>query len=82
MQVSVAPAGVVIARLIELVAAVTVLLAVSWIVTTGWTPQAVPPVPPPGWVVNASLVPVPLVIANGPLVAAVGPPGGLEAVRV
>ena len=74
VQVSVAPAGVVIARVIALAAPVTVLPAASWTVTNGWLPQAVPPVPPPGCVVKASLDPVPLVMLNVLLSAVVRPP--------
>src|ERR1035437_2765113 len=71
VQVRLAPPGVVIARVIEVVAVVTVLPTASWTVTVGWMVQAVPPVPPPGCVVKASLLGVPTVMLTvaGKLVA-------------
>ena len=63
-QVRVAPPGVVSARVTLLVLPVTVFPNTSWTVTTGCVPKAVPPVLPPGWVVNASLAAAPGVIAK------------------
>src|SRR5664280_378326 len=71
VQVRIAPPGVVIARVIEVVAVVTVLPPASWTVTVGWLVQAVPPVPPPGCAVKASLFAAPTVMLNVPLVAPV-----------
>ena len=62
-----------IARVIEFVADVTVLPPASWMATTGWADQAVPIVPPPGWVVNPSLDAVPTVMLNVLLIALVRP---------
>ena len=63
-QVRVAPPGAVSASVTLLTLLVTVLPAASWTVTTGCVASAVPPVPLLGWVVNASLVAVPAVIAK------------------
>lgn len=56
VQVSVAPAGVVRANVTLLASDVTVLPLASCTVTTGWVPNAVPPVEPPGCVVKANLL--------------------------
>src|SRR6476661_1519700 len=56
VHVSSAPAGVVIVRVTPLASELTVLPAVSWILTTGWVANATPPVEALGEVVNASLV--------------------------
>src|SRR5664280_3610088 len=71
VQVRVAPPGVVIARVIKVVAVVTVLPPASWTVTVGWVAQAVPPVPPPGCAVKTSLLAAPTVMSNELLVAPV-----------
>src|ERR1035437_5177313 len=73
VQLRLAPPGVVIARVLGVVAVVTVLPPASWTVTVGWLVQAVPPVPPPGCVVKASLLGVPTVMSNELLVARVRP---------
>src|SRR5665811_656763 len=71
VQVRIAPPGVVIARVIEVVAVVTVLPPASWTVTVGWLVQAVLLAPPPGCAVKASLLaaPKPRVTVAGELVA-------------
>src|SRR5664280_1841215 len=71
VQVRIAPPGVVIARVIEVVAVVTVLPPASWTVTVGWVAQTVPPVPPPGCALKTSLLAAPTVMLNVPLVASV-----------
>src|SRR5450759_3057512 len=73
VQVRSAPPGVVIARVIEVVAVVTVLPSASWTETVGWLAQAVLLVPPPGCVVKASLLGAPTVMLNELLVAPVRP---------
>jgi hypothetical protein len=50
-----APGLVPIASVTEAVDEVTVLPCASWIVTPGCVAQALAAVPPPGWVVKASL---------------------------
>ncbi len=45
----------------------------SWSVTTGWTAKAIPALPPPGLVVNASLFAAPGVIVNTLLSTSVRP---------
>ena len=62
VQVSVAPAGVVIVRVTEALLEVTVLLPASWTVTTGWVAKLVLLVAPEGLVVKASLVAVPAIV--------------------
>src|SRR5450759_3575127 len=73
VQARSAPPGVVIVRVIEVVAEVTVLPPASWTVTVGWLVQAVLLVPPPGCVVKASLLGAPTVMLNELLVAPVRP---------
>jgi hypothetical protein len=58
-QVMVAPAGVVMVRVIEAVLVVTVVPPASWTVTRGWVPKALPALEFEGLVVKASLVAVP-----------------------
>ena len=53
---------------------VTVLPPASCTVTTGWVVHAVPPVPPPGWVVKASLAAAPTVMLKPELAAEVRAP--------
>ena len=53
VQDSVAPPGVVSARVTEPEYDVSVPPKKSWTVTVGWEARAVPPVPLPGWAVNA-----------------------------
>ena len=48
------PGWLLIAKVTEAVELVTVLPELSSTVTTGWVPQAVPLLLPPGWVVNTS----------------------------
>src|SRR5205085_2577666 len=56
VHVTVPPPGLVpMAKLTLALELVTVSPPGSWTLTAGWVPHAVPPVPPPGWVVNASL---------------------------
>ena len=60
MQASVPPLGLVpMASVIDAELPVTVFPFASSTVTTGCVPQAVPPVPPPGCVVNTTFVAVP-----------------------
>src|SRR5258707_10845681 len=74
VHVSVPPPGFVpIARVIGAELPVTGLPTASSTVTTGCVAHAVPPVPPPGCVVNTSWVAVPAVIVKGLLVALVSP---------
>ena len=61
------------ARVMELVAVVTVLPPTSWTVTTGWVVHVAPLAPPPGWVVKPSWVAAPIVMAKALLVAVVSP---------
>ena len=75
VQVSVPPPGLVpIASVMLALLVVTVLPPASWTLTTGWVPKLVPPVPPPGWVVNATFVAAPTVMLNAADVALVKPP--------
>ena len=67
------PGWVVMARVIELVAVVTVLPPTSSTVTAGWVAQAVPSAPPPGWVVKASWEAAPIVMVKALLVTLVRP---------
>jgi hypothetical protein len=53
---------------------VTVFPPASCTVTTGCVAQAIPPVPPPGCVVNASFAAGPTVMLKAPLVALVNAP--------
>jgi len=62
------------ARVMELVAVVTVLPPASCTVTPGWVDSADPPVPLPGCVVKASLDAVPTVILKVLLIAWVSVP--------
>jgi hypothetical protein len=64
---------VVMARAIDAELPVTVLPPASWTVTTGCAVHAVPPVPPPGCVVKASLAAVPTVMLKLLLTALVRP---------
>ena len=80
VQVSVAPPGVVSARVTELVSDVTVLPPASCTATTGWVARAEPPVPVPGCVVNVSWAAAPAAITKLLLVADVNDPS--VAVRV
>jgi hypothetical protein len=73
VQLKSAPAGVVIASVTAVTLLVTVLPPASWIATTGWVPNAVPPVDALGEVVNANFVAAPTVIVNELLVAGVNP---------
>ena len=73
VQVSTAPAGVVILRFTEAVLAVTVLPPASWTVTTGWVGKGMPPVELEGLVVKASLVAGPTEIVKLALAALVSP---------
>ncbi len=70
------PGCVVMAKVIELVAVVTVLPPASWTVTAGWLPalHAVPSTPPPGSVAKASWDAAPMVIEKVLLVAPVSVP--------
>ena len=61
------------ARVMELVAVVTVLPPTSSTVTAGWVPQAVPSTPPPGWVLKASWEAPPIVMEKALLVMVVNP---------
>ena len=73
VQVSVAPAGLVMVRVTEAPLEVTVLPPASWIATTGWVTKTVPPVAPDGLVAKASLVAVPTLIVKLALTALVRP---------
>src|ERR1035437_5932142 len=73
VQVRVAPPGVVIARVIEVIAVVIVVPPGSWTAAVGWLVQAVLLVPPPGCAVKASLFAGPTVMLNELLVAPVRP---------
>ena len=64
VQARVPPGLVPMARVIELVALVTVLPPASSTVTAGWVPQAAPLAPPPGWVVKTSWVAAPKVMVR------------------
>src|SRR5438477_470 len=69
------PGGLVpMARVMLAVEPVTVLPPASCTVTTGCVAQAVPPVPPPGWVVKASLAAAPTVMLKPELAADVRAP--------
>jgi hypothetical protein len=72
VQLRMAPAAVVMLRLTELVPAV-VLPPESWIATTGWLANAIPPVELDGLVVKASLVADPTVMVKLALTALVSP---------
>jgi hypothetical protein len=61
VQLRVAPAAVVIARVTVLVPVVALPLE-SWTATTGWVAKAVPPVELEGLVVKASLLGSPLMV--------------------
>jgi hypothetical protein len=74
VQVNDALPGVVKTRVTEAVLVVTVLPAASCTVTTGCVAIVVPPVPPLGCVVNASLVAAPGVIVKVVLVAEASDP--------
>ena len=63
VQPKTAPAGVVIAKVTELVLPVTVLPPASCTVTTGWVAKATVPFAPTGWVVNANFAAAPTVTA-------------------
>jgi hypothetical protein len=73
-QVRVAPAGVVMLRVIEAALLVTVFPPASWTVTTGCVPKAVPPVEPEGLLVKASWVADPALTVKLALTALVSPP--------
>ena len=73
MQVRVAPAGVVMARVTGALLLVTVLPPASWTVTPGWAVKAVPPVELDGLVVKASLLAGPTVMVKLVLSAVVSP---------
>ncbi len=77
-HVRVAAPGTVSVRVTALLAPVTVLPDASRTVTTGWVARAVPPVPLPGWVVNARLLAAAGVMVKDVLVAEASP----EAVAV
>src|SRR3954452_8397122 len=70
----VAPAGVVIANVTELVSLVTLLPAASRTLTAGCTAKATVLAAPTGWVANASLVAGPGVMTNVLLTADVNVP--------
>ena len=72
MQVSTAPPAEVSARVTELLAAVVLLLA-SWMATTGWVANAVPPVELEGLVVKTILEAAPAVMVKLLLAALVSP---------
>ena len=72
-QVSVAPAGVVIARVTEALLLVTVLPPASVTLTTGCVPKEIPPVDPAGFVVKASLVAGPVLMVKLVLTALASP---------
>jgi hypothetical protein len=73
VQARVAPAGVVMVKVIDAVLVVTALPPASWTVTTGWAAKATPPVELDGLVVNASLAAEPTVIVKLVLTALVSP---------
>ena len=74
VHVNVPPPGLVpIANVTLALLDVTVFPPASWTVTTGWVPHAVPPVPPPGWVVNANFDAAPTETLNVFDVAVVSP---------
>jgi len=79
VQARVAPAGVVMASVMLVVAEVTVRPPESWTVTTGWAVKTAPPVAGDGLVVKASLVAV-LKMTAVVLTALVSPDA--DAVRV
>ena len=74
VQVRVAPPAVVMARVTGAVLVATVLPPASWTVTTGWAPNAVPPVELEGSVVTSSWVAGPTVMTKLVLSAAVSVP--------
>jgi len=73
VQVSVAPAGVVMVRVTGAVLVVTVLAPASWTVTTGWVPKTLPAAEFEGLVAKASVVADPAVMVMLVLVALVSP---------
>ena len=72
-QARVAPAAVVMVKVIDAVLVVTVLPLASWTVTVGWVVKAMPPVELEGLVVKASLVAGPAVMVRLALTALVSP---------
>jgi hypothetical protein len=60
-------------RVTAAVPVVTILPPVSWTVTAGWVPKAVPPVELDGFEVKASLVADPAVMVKPALTALVSP---------
>ena len=72
MQVSTAPPAEVRARVTELLAAVRLLFA-SWMATTGWVANAVPPVELEGLVVKTILEAAPALMVKLLLAALVSP---------
>jgi hypothetical protein len=64
---------VAIATVMDAELVVTVFPPASCTVTTGCVVHAVPPVPPPGWVVNANCAAAPTVMLKALLVADVSP---------
>ena len=70
-QVSVAPAGVVMLRVIKTLLEVTVLPAASCTATTGCVPKVVPPVELDGFVVKASFAADPALMVRLVLTALV-----------
>jgi hypothetical protein len=74
VQVSVAPPGDVMVRVIETPLEVTGLPPASWTVTTGWVAKAVPLEEPDGFVLKASLLAPPTVIVKLALTPLVSPP--------
>jgi hypothetical protein len=72
VQVSTAPAGVVMFKVTEVLLEATVLPPASWTATTGCVVKAVPPVELEGLVTNASLVAGPKMVKLV-LTAAVSP---------
>ena len=77
------PPGLVpMARVMGSVAVVIVLPPASSTLTAGWVLQATPSVPPPGWVVKASLAGAPMVMVKLVLVAGQGGSRGRRLQRV
>src|SRR5256714_6937783 len=71
---NVAPAGVVIARFTKLVSVVTTFPTASSTLTTGWVPNAVPPVELDGCVVKVTFAAGPTAIVSELLTSAVNEP--------
>jgi hypothetical protein len=74
VQARVAPAGVVMVKVIDAVLVFTVLAPASWTVTTGWAAKATPPVELDGPVVKANVLAAPAVMVTLLLVAEVSSP--------